>query len=524
MASGNISPRQKMINMMYLVLTAMLALNVSSEILKAFYKFEVSMQSAGKNLDEANVKLLAAMDKEVDKQGEKAKPFKDKAYEAKKIADDFVKYIEEIKSILLEKDTKDGNSAREEDGQLKASKDMERAVQYFLENKEAGGDKEAKGKELMEKINSTREALLALVANEDKSSIKSDLRCEDPPKNKEGEQMTWLEETFHSLPLAAAFANLTKYQNDAKKTETDVINYLSSKINATDFKFDALVTTINAASASVSAGGEYTAEIILTAFNSKQDNKVFVDGQQIEVKDGKGIYKVRASGEGKHSYKAVIKIIDPLTGQPKDYTAEGEYQVFSPIATISASKMSIFYAGIDNPVEIAVPGYRANQLTVGCENGALTGSNGVFNAKVQMGPVRVAKINVTAKGDDGSSKSFSKEFKIRPLPPLAVTVNGKEGGGITTSEIQVWSFVNASFGPSFAYDGLQYAVNSYQCIVQTKTGAQSFSVNGPQVSADLKTAASRCRKGDLIIFYNIKASSATAPAKSIDSGPVFRIQ
>ena len=84
MASGKISPRQKMINMMYLVLTAMLALNVSSEILKAFYKFEVSMQSAGSNLDAANVKLLGAMDKEVEKQGDKAKPFRDKAYEAKK--------------------------------------------------------------------------------------------------------------------------------------------------------------------------------------------------------------------------------------------------------------------------------------------------------------------------------------------------------------------------------------------------------------------------------------------------------
>ncbi len=201
MASGKISPRQKMINMMYLVLTAMLALNVSSEILKAFYKFEVSMQNAGTNLDSANLKLLGAMDKEVDKQGEKAKPFRDHAYDAKKIADEFVKYIEDIKTILLEKDSKDGNNPREEDGQLKSSKDMERAVQYFLENKDAQGGKDAKGKELMEKINSTRIALLNLVDEEGRATIKSDLVCEDPPKNKEGETLTWLEETFHSLRL-----------------------------------------------------------------------------------------------------------------------------------------------------------------------------------------------------------------------------------------------------------------------------------------------------------------------------------
>ena len=524
MASGKISPRQKMINMMYLVLTAMLALNVSSEILKAFYKFEVSMQNAGTNLDSANLKLLGAMDKEVDKQGEKAKPFRDHAYDAKKIADEFVKYIEEIKTILLEKDSKDGNNPREEDGQLKSSKDMERAVHYFLENPDAQGGKDAKGKELMEKINSTRIALLNLVDEEGRATIKSDLVCEDPPKNKEGETLTWLEETFHSLPLAAAFANLTKYQNDAKKTETDVISYLSSKINATDYKFDGLSLSINAASASVSSGGEYSAEIYLTAYNTKQKNDVFVNGAMLPLKDGKGIYKVTAQGEGIHKYQAKISLVDPITGQPKDYTAEGEYQVFSPVATISASKMSIFYAGIDNPVEISVPGYRANQISASCENGALTGSAGAYNVKVQMGPTRVAKINVVATGDDKTSKSFSKEFKIRPLPPLAVTVNGKEGGGITTSEIQVWNFVNASFGPSFAYDGLSYQVQSYQCIVQTKSGAVPYSINGPQVSADLKAAAACCRKGDLIIFYNIKATSATAPAKSIDSGPVFRVQ
>lgn len=495
----------------------------SPEILKAFYKFEVTMQNAGQNLDDANLKILNSMDKEVDKQGDKAKPYRDKAYLAKKTADDFVAYIENVKTKLLENDSKDGNNPREEDGQLKSANNMEVAFHYFKENYQSGGDKDAKGKELMSEINKTRENLLKLVADWDKDVIKSDLRCENPPKNHKGLQLTWLEETFHSVPLAAAFAILTKYQIDAKKTESDVISYLSSKINASDFKFDALVTTINAASASVSVGGEYTAEIILTAFNSNVNNEVFVDGQKIEVKDGKGIYKVIASGEGKHSYKAVIKIIDPLTGQPKDYTADGEYQVFSPIATISASKMSIFYAGIDNPVEISVPGYRPNQLSVSCENGTLAGTAGVFNVKVQMSSTRVAKLNIVATSDDKMSKSFSKEFKIRPLPPLAVTVNGKEGGGITSSEIRVWNFVNASFGPSFAYDGLQYAVNSYQCVIQSSNGVKEFSIKGPRISPELITATLGCKKGDHISFFNIKASSGTAPEKVIESGPVFTV-
>jgi gliding motility-associated protein GldM len=524
MAGGKLSPRQKMINMMYLVLTAMLALNVSAEILKAFHNFEVSMQNSGANLDAANVKLLSAMDKEVEKQGPKAQPFRDKAYQAKKLSDDFYTYIESIKTILLVDDSKNGENPREPDGELKSAKDMEIAVQYFMENRKTGGDKEAKGKELMSQIVNTRESLLGLLDEGDRVNIKSDLRCDDPPKNNEGEKFTWLEETFHSLPLAAAFANLTKYQNDAKKTESDVIAALSTKINATDFKFDALQATIVAPFGSVTSGQPYTAEIFLSAFNSKQSGKVFVNGNPVEVKDGKGMYKASTGAEGTFKVKAEIEVVDPLTGQPKRYAAESEYQVFSPVATISASKMSIFYAGIDNPVDISVPGFRPNQVQASCSNGAMTGANGKYNVKVQMGPTRVATINVVATMDDKTQKSFVKEFKIRPLPPLAVTVNGKEGGGVAGAEVQVWSFLNASFGPSFAYDGLQYSVNSYQCIVQTKQGAQVFNVTGPAISPDLKSAASRCRKGDLIIFFNIKASSTTAPAKNIDSGPVFRMQ
>lgn len=524
MASGNVSPRQKMINMMYLVLTAMLALNVSSEILKAFHKFEMSMERSGANLDGASDKLLLMMESEVEKQGDKAKPFRDKAKEAKQISKEFVDYIEEIKNMFL---AKHGGREEEEGGQLKDAKNMEAAAVYFLNPQ----DQQAKGKELMQKINDTREKLLSLLKDTalhiDEatiSGIKTDLRAED---SKEPGGKSWLDETFDQLPLAAAFANLTSYQNNAKKTANDVIALLASRINAKDFKFDALQATIVAPYGSVTAGQPYTAEIFLSAFNSKDQPKVFVNGQAIEVKDGKGMYKAATGQEGVMKYKAEIEVIDPTTGQPKRYAADGEYQVFSPVATISASKMSIFYAGIPNPVDISVPGYRPNQISAVCDNGTLTGSNGQYNVMVQMGQNRVANINVVAKGDDGGSKSFTKQFKIRPLPQLTVTVNGKEGGGVAGAEIQAWNFLNASFGPSFAYDGLNYQVTSYQCIVQGRSGAQMFTGNGPNIGADIKGAAAKCRKGDLIIFFNIKAvgtGSPAGPPKNIDSGPVFRMQ
>jgi gliding motility-associated protein GldM len=204
------SPRRKMINMMYLVLTAMLALNVSSEILKAFHKLETSIEDSGKNFDDDNAKLLTALNQGVTVQGEKAKVYRDRAYEARKITVEFNSYVDGVKKMFLEK-----NGGRVEDGQLKDADNMDASTDFFI-NKKNGNEK---GKELMNKINSTREKLVALLDDKDKSNFKSDLKTEDPLPELEARKITWLEETFEKLPLAATFENLSQYQNDAKKTE-----------------------------------------------------------------------------------------------------------------------------------------------------------------------------------------------------------------------------------------------------------------------------------------------------------------
>jgi gliding motility-associated protein GldM len=517
MATGAMTPRQKMINMMYLVLTAMLALNVSAEILKAFRKFEISMETSGTNLSNSSAKLIANLQKESVNQGEKARPYYEKAVQAEQYTNDFCKWIDGIKEEFSKK-----GGGREEDGQLKMAKDIDIAQDYFVGKKDQGTDQ---GKELVNRINDLKKNLLGLlVGTNAEGKVTSELSTEKDPKS---EHPTWLGETFYQMPLGAAMAMLTNFQNMSKKTCNDVIVELNKAINANDYKFDQLQATIVAPYGSVTSGTPYTAEIFLTAFNSKDAPKVFVNGAPIPVEDGKGKYKVNTGAEGNQKYKAEIEVIDPKTGLPIRYAAEGEYMVFSPVATISASKMSIFYAGIPNPLDVAVPGYRPDQVSVSTDNGVITGSAGKYNVAVQMGQNRVCHINVAATTAEKNVKTFSKEFKIRPLPPLGVTINGKEGGSVAGAEVQAWNFLNASFGPSFAYDGLQYQVNSYECIVQTRSGAQIYHGSGPQIGGDIKTAATKCRRGDMIIFYNIKANGVGSPAgppKSIDSGPVFRMQ
>lgn len=155
---GKVSPRQKMINMMYLVLTAMLALNVSAEILKAFYLVEQSMVKAGANVDAKNTDILAMFAKQEQTQAAKVKPFHDKAKEAHKITEDFVKYVEDLKVQIVTNDGKiSPEEAREIDeegqlGQLKAKDNIERHANLLV-----APSGPQKGAELKTQINDTRD-------------------------------------------------------------------------------------------------------------------------------------------------------------------------------------------------------------------------------------------------------------------------------------------------------------------------------------------------------------------------------
>lgn len=515
MSQAKSSPRQKMINMMYLVLTAMLALNVSSEILKAFRKLETSLENSGKNLDDTNNKLLAGMDEEVVKQGAKAKDYRDRAYEAKKTSEEFISYVDELKNYFLKQ-----NGGRLENGELKEADNMDAAMGFFLNEK----DDHQKGKELMEKINTTREKLLSLLDEKDRGSIKSDLFTPEPLPNEEGIKKSWLEESFERLPLAAVFANLTKVQNDAKKTESDVIAKLADNIFEKQHHFNELQATIVAPLGSVSTGQPYNAEIFLTAFNNNSNYKIMVNGTPVDVVNGKGIYRVIPNSEGKFNYKAEIMVPDPETNILKSYPANGEYQVFAPQASVSVANMRVFYAGIDNPVDITVPGYRPDQITATAENANLTGGNGKYVVTSSLSQNRIVKINVVARADDGTTKNFVQQFNIRPMPPLENSINGKTGGIVTVEEASTFNFMRCDFGQYFPITTQPYQVMSFVCYVKSRENKAPMMATGNQLTPEMKATISKCKRGDLILFYEIKGRGANGAISNVSNNLIYTVK
>ncbi len=492
MASGKQSPRQKMINMMYLVLIALLALNVSAEILKAFYFVEVSMLKSGKNIDQRNIQILGALQKAVDKEPAKAKPFMDAAVEVDKKVKAYVKHIDDIK-LFLEKET-GGRFGKGEssEGQLQGRDNMEKHAHYFIN--------EGKGADLKKVVNTFSADLSAIVQkmNIDPKSLLS-LKDVEANDNKESGH-TWESELFEHSPLAAVITILTKMQNDAKNAGSEAMAELAAKINAADFKFDQLVAKVIPKSTMVLEGEKFEAEVILTAYNSKDQNAMTVNGSPIKVENGVGKFE-QSSSVGEHKYTGSITVKKP-DGGTEEKKFEGEYVGFKASATISADKMNVLYIGLENPITVGVSGARAEDVE--CSFPGATARKvkpGQYIVEVGSG-VKEVKATATVKGKAMGSMTF----RIKSVPKPFPLFGNKESGRIAPGEVGLQTIIWAGLGPEFLFDGMKYTVTKYTLVyTQKRQDPKFYTVTGAAISQQIKDAMKNPRSGDQIQVSGIEA-------------------
>ncbi len=502
MAGGNVSPRQKMINMMYLVLTALLALNVSAEILKAFHLVEVSMSKAGLNIDKKNADILKAIDSYVsnnptDAKGKNAQVEAAKVDKTSKAA---LKYLGDLKTLLV--DGEGGkNSGRKEgkaDGEIEDASNMEKHANLFIV--------QGKGKELRDNINKWREDMLAVLSPELRKVVKSDLNTDVTP----GSTQTWESELFEHSPLAAVVTLLTKIENDVKNTEAQVLDELKkdlTKVNIVVDQFDAKV--IPNKGTYIIAGGKYEADIFLAASSSRSTFDLTVNGSKVEVENGIGKYSVAASGQGEKKYKGVITQTQ-IDGTKKEYPFEGEYFVTQPLAVVSATKMNVVYRAIPNPISVSVPGFDASQVVVSASTGSLTsaGQNGMYNILVP--PTNSSPdltISVSVKADGGMKKMGEMRFRLKNIPKPTPQLGSIEvSGEVDAARIKG---ANAVFTllKDFAFEGINYTVKGFTIVFQPKTGPAIFeSVSGNGIiPSRMRGYLQNVRTGDKVLVVNIKA-------------------
>jgi len=505
---GKVSPRQKMINMMYLVLTAMLALNVSAEILKAFYLVEESMVKAGANIDAKNDDLMRAFAKQLKNQKEKTKPFYDKAVEAEKMTKEFVQYVEDLKQQIVTEGGKLSlpEEIREPDGQLVHKADIENHA-YLMISPEGP----QKGAELHAKVNETRDGLLklltdpklgskTLLAEAQRIGEQTDLKAVD----EEGTSITWESSLFEHSPQAAVVTLLTKIQNDAKNTEAEVLTALFSGITADEMSFDQLVAKFIPDKSAVSLGEKFTADVILTAYDSKQQNKVVINGTEYQMENGVVKYETVPNSAGDFKIEGFIEV-NGKDGA-KNYPFNTGYSVFKGEASISADKMNVLYIGLDNPITIAIPGKNPNDVKASLSGaGSLVNrGGGKYIAKVsKRGDVKIV-VTVT---EDGKSKTYQAPFRVRSIPKPEARLGTLESGTHSSGAVKAQPGVYGTLGEGFAYEGVKYKIISYLFVYSPKRGdAVIVQGQGTALPPQAKSIVSRARSGDRIIIDNIQAT------------------
>lgn len=491
MATGKLSIRQKMINMMYLVLLAILALNVSAEVLKAFYTMEVSLEKTGTNIDAKNNFILNSFSMLMKNQPEKTKQWNEKALQGKKITQDYVMFLEDLKREL---EVVSGGRTIDDNGkatEMKFSDNTEKPSNLML-NK-------GKAKELKQKINETRDKLIALVPAEDRNKIKTDMFTLD-----EG-NIKWEEHTFEGVPVAAVMATLTKLQNDGKNTYADVLNILYSKVGGSIAPVDKLFANIVPKAKNLMVGEEFEADIMLSAYDSRQATEIVIDGKTYTNSDGAFKYKLPAGAQGQHTVEGIIKVRE--RDGVKEYPFKTSYNVFNGYAAVSADKMNIVYVGLKNPVSLSVPGVPTDKVVATITNGTLKKIRDNQYEVTANAPGDVF-INISERKDDGTVKSFGRyTLRAKKIPDPEATLGALRKQINTKGAYLAQTRVYASPKYDIGFEGVRYTVSGYQCLVTVRGQMQGpFTVNGSQVTKEITDAISKARAGDMIIFRNFKVN------------------
>ncbi len=418
-------PRQKMINLMYLVLTALLALNVSSEILNAFKVVDKSLQNSSSNLASANNTLYASLTEKLadPKTAEKAKIWEPKAEQAKKLSDDLNAYIDGLKSELKKASdltTVDGKESFKEDN-------LDAATRLF--------DTQGKGKELQAKLAAYKSAMLQ-IDPEIKTKFEKTLPIDvEPPVGQDGTKKDFTNAYFHMTPTVAGLTLLSKFQNNVKNAENQVVTFCHEQIGAVKIKFDKTGVLVGQSSNYIMPGQEIEITAGIGAYSSAAQPKISIGGSASAVVDGKATYKVAASGAGKHTIPVSVTYLDQ-DGISQTKTETVEYTVGTPGgAAIMLDKMNVFYIGVPNPITIS-SGSGWDKTSVSITGGTMSGSNG--NRVVTVSGGTAASITVTA---DGKSSKF--DFRVKTIPDPIGMVGPSKGGRMPSNVFKAQDFIRA---------------------------------------------------------------------------------
>ena len=572
MAGYKETPRQKMIGMMYLVYTALLAMNVSKDILDAFDTVNTGVQTTNITLSNQIAQKYAAFEEQYGLDEEKVGPYWEQAQALREEANEFINYVEAlkwdlVKKVELSKATTDeeATQAALTSGLLKSpNTTMNGRAIYDLNTSKVKsrdgynqpteimmGNPEGPGHgglayELSEKMKHFRNEIIKAAGPEHlqevglitdsifgtKEYLQENGYSENQmkklpyegnyygakisyyPGSTDAVQDSWEYHNFHHTVLVADVTLLNKIISEAQTAELNAVTELMSDIHATDFTFDEIGAKVFAESGYLLSGQTYKAQAMVTAWkNSQLTARVKLDGgaEKEYTSNAQGVIPLEWNvGVGSHSYTGIIDMLDPSTNQMTEYPFQGSFVVAPPAVSVSATKMNVVYRGIDNP--IAVGGGVGGEISASASSGSLTRTgNGTYN--LRPGEANEVTISVTSAG----SSLGSMKFRVKDLPKPTALIRNVVNGLVSKSALLAAGRVEAEM-KDFDFDGVHYDVVAYTFRYKTKSGTtKEAKANSGSFTDEIRNAISQSNVGDMFVFTAIQVRGNDGKTKTLET-------
>jgi len=522
MAGNKETPRQKMIGMMYLVLTALLALNISKDILDAFVIVNESLAASSATTGKKMDALYTDFDLAKGIDPKKVTEYWERSQEARDRANELNTFIDSVKTTLIAKTEKVERAVADTMSMVSLSKkdDYDIPTNILVGEKQDGSTGLANV--LKTKIADYQVAMRNLLSENDKQFFNE--RIDLSGRKLADQTSTWETNNFYHTPLVASLVILSKLQMDVADVEYDVVSKLYRSFNKKDFFFDTIAATVLPQSNYVLLGEEYQSDIIVAAYSTTRSPKVRIgklneEGDELvsmqdtcRTENGKGIFRKRATSEGIFSYEGMVDLVDS-EGETQSYPFRSEYIVARPSLVVSPTQMNVLYKGIENPVAISVPGIPSERISATISGGnklRKTGS-GQYVAEISPKSPYDVNINVSATMADGTTRNMgSMKFRAKRLPKPYSAMNRKTGTiNMTPNEFKAQLGLSAKYDDDFAFK-LTCSVRKYHIYAEDNRGQTIMDedIMGSGIPNNVKSRLSKVKRGYRITFENIRAKGS----------------
>ena len=492
------TPRQKMIGMMYLVLTAMLALNVSADILNGFDLVNNSLSNSIENSATRNQDLYGDMQALYDLNPTKVGEWLEKANKVKEESNKMFDLLQEFKKGIIA--LADGKNADPEGNVILKRDDTNVSGEYA----EVGTTKK-RGNDLKEAIDNYRIFVEDMFGNDSlRTQIYDAMFNTDPVKKKPDEPaVSWVDNTFAHMPAVAVITMLSKYQSDVRNTEAELIQYFIQQQDAGDFRVNKIQARLIPDSKNVMQGGRYRAEIALMAVDTTKAPTYYIGDRQLES----AIVDIPCTQIGTFPIQGRLEMIDQY-GATQVYTFEDQYMVSAPSATVANIDMNVVYKGYDNKMEISVPGIADSQLRVSATGASISKSGSLYICKPSAD--REITISVAADIDGKIQTVGQKKYRVRPVPSptafLRLENNELFNPDLEGVKLRRRDLYSATVVAEYA-DGMlnaNFTVQQFTLYIQQGAGWDNLTVKGNKLTDKEVDRLKKLKAGQKFYFGDIR--------------------